>query len=60
MLKEGKTLQDSTHVLLINISASFGDALQALADDGHHMPLYVWEQNVALGQLSYSPLIQIL
>lgn len=41
MLKEGKTLQDSTHVLLINISASFGDALQALADDGHHMPLYV-------------------
>lgn len=50
----------STHILLINISSGFSNAFQALANDGHHMLLCVWEQDVALCQLLYSPLIQIL
>lgn len=50
----------ATHILLINISASFSNAFQALANDRHHMLLCVWEQDVALRQLLYSPLIQIL
>lgn len=49
-----------THIPLINISAGFSNAFQALADDRHHMLLCVWEQDVALRQLPYSPLIQIL
>lgn len=50
----------TTHIPLVHISAGFGDALQALADDGHHMLLRVGEQNVALPQLPHPPLVQIL
>lgn len=49
-----------THIPLINISSSFSNAFQALANDRHHMLLCVWEQDVALSQLPNSPLIQIL
>lgn len=49
-----------THISLINISASFSNAFQALANDRHHMLLCVWEQDVALRQLPYSFLIQVL
>lgn len=49
-----------THIPLVNISAGFCDALQALADDGHHMLLRVGEQAVALAQLPAPPLVQIL
>lgn len=49
-----------THIPLINISAGFSNAFQALANDRHHMLLRVWEQDVSLRQLPYSPLIQIL
>ena len=50
----------ATHILFINISASFSNAFQALANDGHHMLLRVREQAVALSQLLYSPLVQVL
>ena len=38
-----------THVPLVNITACFMDALQALVNDGHHMLLRVREQDVAVG-----------
>lgn len=49
-----------THIPLVNISAGFCDALQALADDRHHMLLRVGEQAVALAQFPAPPLVQIL
>lgn len=49
-----------TYIPLINISPSFRDAFQALINDRHHVFLRVGEQHVALRQLPYSSLIQIL
>lgn len=38
----------NAYVLLINIGAGSGDALQALPDDGHDLPFRVGKQDVGL------------
>ncbi|TNN26267.1 hypothetical protein EYF80_063596 [Liparis tanakae] len=55
----GRSVDALAVVLELHVSGTL-EARLALADDGHHVLLCVGEQDVALRQLPYSPLVQIL